>query len=320
MHSHSIESWSHDHVFLGGQHAGNERKVWVVVALTVTMMIVEITGGTIFGSLALVVDGWHMSTHAAALAISAAAYLYARRHAQDERFAFGTGKLGDLAAFTSAIVLAMIALLIGYESIMRLIAPVPIAFGEAIGIAVLSLLVNVASAWLLKDDHHHAREHAHHPDDEHAPHHDHHHAHDHNLRAAYVHVLADAATSVLAILGLSAAALFGWAFMDPIVGLIGTIVILSWAYGLVRAAGSVLLDVVPDAKLARTLRKRLERDGDRVADLHLWRVGPGHNAAIVSIVSDHPKAAAEYRERIASLPGLSHITVQVEECPHDVAA
>jgi cation diffusion facilitator family transporter len=307
MHAHSLDRFTHEHVFLGARHEHNERRVWLVVGLTFAMMVAEITGGTMFGSLALVADGWHMSTHAAALSISALAYLYARRHARDPRFAFGTGKLGDLAGFASAIVLAMIALLIGYESVTRLVHPVPIAYREAVAIAAVGLLVNLASAWLLGDehDHHHGHDHAH----------AHHHAHDHNLRSAYVHVLADAATSVLAILGLTAAGLLGWTFMDPVVGLVGTAVILAWAWGLVRDAGAVLLDTVPDPDLAGAIRERLETGGDRVSDLHLWRVGPGHNAAVVTLVSDHPEPAGAYKARLAALPALSHVTVEVEHCP-----
>ncbi|GLR77389.1 CDF family Co(II)/Ni(II) efflux transporter DmeF (plasmid) [Azospirillum oryzae] len=343
MHSHSIDTWTHRHEFLGEHHDRNERRIWIVVALTLVMMVGEIVGGTVFGSLALVADGWHMSTHAAALSISALAYVYARRHARNERFAFGTGKLGELAAFASAIILAMIALLIGYESVERLVNPVPIAYGEAIAIAVLGLAVNLGSAWLLGGEHHHHghghhhdhgahedhRRHDHHHADghdgghkdhphghEHGNEHGHggHHAHDLNMRSAYVHVLADAATSVLAILGLLAAGLFGWTWMDPIVGLVGTAVILSWAYGLIRDAGAVLLDTVPDPKLATAIRSTLETGGDRVTDLHLWRVGPGHLAAIVALVSDHPKPVATYKARLADLHGLSHVTVEVAQC------
>lgn len=328
MHSQSLTPWRHDHVFLGEHHDRNERRIWVVVALTLAMMVGEIVGGTVYGSLALVADGWHMSTHAAALTISALAYLYARRHARSERFAFGTGKIGELAAFASAIVLAMIALLIGYESVERLVNPVPIAYGEAIAIAILGLAVNLGSAWLLGGEHHHhghgqhGGDHARddHPHDEHGHEHGHghggQHAHDLNLRSAYIHVLADAATSVLAIVGLLTAGLFGWTWMDPIVGLVGTCVILSWAYGLVRDAGAVLLDTVPDRKLAAAVHETLETAGDRITDLHLWRVGPGHVAAIVALVSDHPQPVAEYKARLAHLHGLSHVTVEVACCGH----
>ena len=235
-----MKSFQHQHVFLGSRHDENAKRVWAVVGLTAVMMVGEIVGGAVFGSLALVADGWHMSTHAAALTISALAYSYARRHAHDNRFAFGTGKLGDLASFGSAIVLGMIALLIGYESVQRLMNPVSIWYDEAIAIAVLGLFVNLASAWLLRDDHGHDHHHPHHGHDNHdhdGLDHDHHHDRDLNLRAAYVHVLADALTSVLAIAGLTTAKLAGWTFMDPIVGLVGTGVILSWAYGLLRQSG-----------------------------------------------------------------------------------
>lgn len=324
MHSHSLETWTHEHVFLGERHAANERRVWLIVGLSLAMMVGEVVGGTLYGSLALVADGWHMSTHAAALAIAALAYRYARRHARDARFAFGTGKLGDLAAFASAIVLAMIALLIGYESVLRLIAPVAIATGEAMAIAALGLAVNLASARLLGDEHHHDRadgnQHGHELGHNHG--HDHdlaHHGHDHpardnNLRAAYVHVLADAATSVLAILGLAAAGWLGWTFMDPLVGLVSTAVILSWAYGLVRQSGAVLIDAVPDAGLPAAIRQAVEVEGDRVSDLHVWQLGPGHAAAIVAVVSDDPQSPGAYKRRLAQVRGLSHVTVEVERC------
>src|SRR4051794_36905256 len=230
MHAHSLDRFTHEHVFLGTRHERNERRVWLVVGLTFAMMVAEIVGGTLFGSMALVADGWHMSTHAAALAIAALAYRFARTHAHDPRFSFGTGKLGELAAFASAVILAMIALFIGYESVTRLISPVPIRFGEAIPIAVLGLGVNLASAWLLHDHDHHAHAHGHHHGDDHA--HDHgHHGHEHhdtNIRAAYVHVLADALTSVLAIIALVAGLSFGWVWLDPVMGLVGTGVIAAW--------------------------------------------------------------------------------------------
>ncbi|MBI4724169.1 MAG: CDF family Co(II)/Ni(II) efflux transporter DmeF [Rhodomicrobium sp.] len=320
-HVHPVEDFQHEHVFLGARHGENEKRVWAVVAITTVMMIAEIAGGTVFGSLALVADGWHMSTHAAALTISALAYFYARRHVHDERFAFGTGKLGDLASFASAIILGMVALLIGYESVDRLFNPVAIAYDEAIAIAVLGLAVNLASAWLLRDDHaHHHHDHGH--QHEHGPGHSHaaHDRHDGdlNLRAAYVHVLADALTSVLAIGGLLAAKIAGWTFMDPVVGLVGAGVILSWSYGLARQSGAVLIDSVPDRDLAGQIRKQLEANGDAVSDLHLWRVGPGHYAAMVSILSDHPAPPQAYKDKLVDLPRLSHVTVEVERCPGHV--
>jgi cation diffusion facilitator family transporter len=317
MHSHSIAPWTHGHVFLGGRHDQHARRTWSVVALTAAMMVAEITGGTLFGSIALVADGWHMATHVTALAIAGLAYLFARRHADDTRFSLGTGKFGELAAFGSAIILGMIALGIGYESILRLLHPVTIHFQEAIPIATLGLCVNLLSAWLLHENH--GDEHSHHHDDAHDPEHAHHHrAHDHdtNLRAAYVHVLADAMTSVLAIIGLSAAWLFGWAFMDPLVGLVGTVVIASWAFGLLRTAGGVLLDTVPDGDLTLSIRQRMEIGGDRLTDLHVWQLGPGHAAVIASVVSDAPQAPEVYKQRLGGLTGLSHVTVEVNACSH----
>jgi cation diffusion facilitator family transporter len=403
---------SHSHVFLGEGHARNERRAWLVIGLCGVMMLIEIIGGLWFGSIALVADGLHMSTHAGALLLAAMAYTFARRYAHDERFSFGTGKLGDLAGFTSAIVLAMIALLIGFEAVSRVFAPVPIKFGEAIPIACLGLAVNIASAWLLSSgghDHHHGHGHGHgHAHDDHEeeaetltfgdltlslaifedgvpprfrlspvsgslpspasirvetvrpdgarqtftfvkagdflesvdeipePHaftaevalktpsgaqtqaadfeeHDHAHGahHDNNIRAAVVHVMADAVVSVLVIVGLILARLFGWLWMDPLVGIIGAVVISAWAYGLVRDTGAILLDMNPDRRLAARLRRLVEADADQVADLHLWRLGPGHLGAIVSVATRHNRDAAYYRAKLASLPTLAHLTVEV---------
>lgn len=307
MHAQSLDSWRHDHVFLGERHQHNERRTWLVVALTAIMMVAEIVGGTIYGSMALVADGWHMSTHAAALGIAALAYRYARRHANDPRFAFGTGKVGELAGFSSAIILAMIALYIGLESSARLLNPVPISFDQAMMIAAIGLAVNLLSAWLLSADHARGKNEHHHVE-----HHDH--AHDHNIGAAYLHVLADAFTSVLAIVGLLSARLFGWLWMDALVGIVGAVVIGVWSWGLIRSSGAVLLDTVPDDALAEQIRLRLEVDGDRVSDLHLWRIGPGHKAAIVSIVSDDPKAPSTYKGWLQGIMQLSHVTVEVHRC------
>jgi len=313
MHSHSIDDFRHSHVFLGSAHERNERKTWTVIAICTAMMVAEIIGGLWFGSVALVADGLHMSTHAGALLIAALAYTYSRRYARDERLAFGTGKLGDLAAFTSATVLAMISLLIGYESIDRFFNPVQIAFNQAIPIALLGLGVNLLSAFLLRDDH----------DDDYAQVHGHERQEDlsasfhrdHNLSAAFIHVVADAAVSVLVVIGLVAGRQFGWLWMDPVMGMIATFVILSWSWTLARSAGAVLLDVSPDLTLSRRIAARLEQAGDRVSDLHLWRIGPGHLAAVISLVSDHPNAPSFYKKRLAGLPGLSHVTIEVEPCP-----
>lgn len=320
MHSHSIEPWTHDHVFLGSRHDENERRTWFVVVLTLAMMIGEIVAGTLFGSMALLADGWHMGTHAAALGIAAFAYRFARQHIGNAHFSFGTGKFGDLAAFSSAIILGIVAIQIAYESVTRLISPVSIAYGEAIAVAVLGLCVNLVSAWLLREshDHHHGHAHEHDDDHDHDDHHHHHHedGRDNNLRAAYVHVLADAATSVLAITALVLARYSGWVWADPLVGLIGSAVIASWAFGLIKAAGAVLLDVRADERLESIIRARLESGDDRITDLHLWQVGPGHRAAVISLVSDHPKPPAIYKRRLLGLKGLSHVTVEVETCPH----
>jgi cation diffusion facilitator family transporter len=292
-------------VFLGADHARNERRTRTVIALCCTMMVAEIVGGILFRSMALLADGLHMSTHTAALLIAATAYAFARRRANDRRFTFGTGKFGDLAGFTSAIVLAVIALLIAWESVARLIHPLPIAFNEAIPIATLGLGVNLLSAWLLRDEHKHDH-------DEHGPHHQH--SRDLNLRAAYVHVLADAAVSILAVIGLVVARELEWLWIDAAMGIIGAAVISNWALALVRAAGAVLLDIRPNAELVRAVRECLERGSDRVADLHLWRVGPGHNAVVATIVSHDPQAPNFYKGRLANLPGLSHVTIEVEQC------
>jgi cation diffusion facilitator family transporter len=295
-------------VFLGARHERNERRTWFVVALTVTMMVGEIAAGSVFGSMALLADGWHMATHATALGIAGIAYLFARQYADHARFTFGTGKFGELAAFSSALILLIIAVQIAYESVLRLMSPVPIVYGEAIAVASLGLCVNLASAWLLRDSHDH-----HHHGHDHA---NAHHHHDNNLRAAYIHVLADAATSVLAIAALVVAMLAGWAWADPAVGIIGSFVIASWALGLIRDAGSVLLDVSADRSLEGVIRTRLETRGDRVTDLHLWQIGPGHRAAVISLLSDQPLPPATYKRRLGGLKGLSHVTVEVELCPH----
>lgn len=327
MHTRSLKAWQHDHVFLGEGHDANERRTWAVVALTGAMMTVEIVGGYLFGSMAVMADGWHMATHAGALAIAAVAYRLARRHARDPAYAFGTGKIGELAGFASAVVMVIVALLVAWESVQRLIAPVEIEFGQAIGIAVVGLAVNLVSAWLLFDPHHHHHDHGlpmHDPDDHDHDDHDHdrhghdehHHAHGHdnNLRVAYFHVLADALTSVLAVAALLSARYLGWTAMDPLMGLVGAVLITQWSVGLLRSAGGVLVDRVPDVRLATRIRDTLEAGGDRVSDLHLWRVGPGHAALIVAVVSDRPQPPAHYKERLARFSALSHVTVEVHRC------
>ena len=322
---HAVPVASHDHVFLGERHETSERRTWAVIALCGAMMILEIVGGMVFGSIALVADGLHMSTHAGALLLAALAYTFARKHAGDARFSFGTGKFGDLAGFSSAIILALIAVLIGYEALTRVFTPVRIDFKEAIPIAVLGLVVNAASAWLLSagghDHHGHAGGHSHHLAHDHHDHHghddhDHHHGHeaahrDNNMRAAIVHVVADAAVSMLVIVGLGLASMFDWPWMDPLAGIVGALVIASWSYGLIRDTGAILLDVVPEPDLADRVRSTLEADGDSVADLHLWRLGPGHLGAIASVITDTDRDAGYYHGRLATFGSLSHLTVEV---------
>jgi len=402
---------AHNHVFLGRGHEKSERRTWAVIALCGAMMIGEIAGGLMFGSIALVADGMHMSTHAGAMLLAALAYTYARRHAADPRFTFGTGKIGDLAGFTSAVILAMIALLIAYESAARLFAPVPIHFAQAIAIACLGLAVNVASAWLLSGGGHshgpghahghtHGRVHGHEHDEAHniatgngvvvlelfedgvpprfrlrahggpalsapsasvetvrpdgarqlfamrdaggylesieeipEPHafaahvrigggdypvvfEEHAHAggkaeRDNNLRAAIVHVIADAAVSVMVIAGLSFARLFGWLWMDPLAGVVGALVIASWSYALIRDTGAILLDMNPDPRTTSRIREIVESGGDRVADLHLWRLGPGHLGAILAVATRRGRGPDYYRARLARVRGLSHLTIEV---------
>ena len=396
----------HPHIFLGEGHEKSERRTWTVIWLCGAMMCAEIVGGILFGSIALVADGLHMSTHAGALLLAALAYTYARRHATNSSFTFGTGKFGDLGGFTSAIVLAMIALLIGYESVNRLLAPVQIHFSEAIPIACVGLAVNIASAWLLSSGgHHHGHSHGGHDDDDHDEAHlvktptgelilevfeegvpprfrlraasglkpaettrittarpggatqefalidrggffesvaeipephaftahitigaetfttvfeEHAHGHsatgrDNNMRAALIHVIADAAVSVLMIVGLLLARAFGWLWMDPMAGIIGACVIANWSYGLIRDTGAILLDRIPDPRLAEDLRKTIESDGSVLTDLHLWRLGPGHLAAIVSVHPQEGRTADYYRAKLARYGSLSHVTIEIQE-------
>jgi len=308
----------HSHVFLGADHDRNARRTWIVIAITASMMVAEIAAGLVYGSMALLADGWHMATHAGAILIAALAYRYAKRNAGNGRFTFGTGKVGDLAAFASAIVLALVALLIGWESFWRLTAPVAIDFSEAILVATLGLVVNLVCAVLLHGGGKGHQDHAHHHDHHHHHHHDAHHGHHHggedsNLRAAYVHVLADALTSVLAIIALVFGSLYGWLWLDPVIGLVGMVVIGRWSLDLMRRSGAVLLDYGPrDETLPAEIREIIEREGAEIADLHVWQLGPGHHGAIVSLSADAPKLPSHYRQKLARLSALSHVTVEVE--------
>ena len=301
-------AWTHDHVYLGAGHARAESRTRFVVYLTAVFMVVEIGAGLAFGSMALLADGVHMATHVGALGLAAWAYWMARRHARNRRFSFGSGKFGDLAGFSSALVLGIISLGIAAESAMRLYAPVTIRYGEAIFVAALGLAVNIVSAVALHED----EEDAEAETEEHAPgaH------HDHNLRAAYVHVLADAATSVLALFALISGAVFGLSALDPLVGLLGAFVIARWAIQLMREAGLVLLDVEDDPALAFAIRRTLEDDiHAQIADLHLWRLGPGHRGLIVSLVSPVACSADEIKDELRRRhTGLSHVTIEVSVC------
>ena len=322
MHTSDPEAWTHSHDFLPRSHHRNERRTRFVIALTAAMMIVEIAAGIRFHSMALLADGWHMASHASALSITAFAYWFARRHRGNERYSFGTWKVGVLGGFASAVVLAVIAMLVAAESFGRFFEPLSISFDEAIAVACVGLVVNLVSAWLLREEHDHGHGHGEDPgsgdslvgsvggDGSMAAHH-----HDHNLRAAYLHVLADALTSVTAIVALTTGKLLGWIWMDPLMGLVGSAVIARWSYGLLRETSAVLLDgAVPDALRAR-LRGALEDDTtDLVADLHVWMVGPGRLAAMVTIVADDPQPPEHYRKRLREVVELAHLTVEVEPC------
>lgn len=314
----NIDPWQHSHDYAVDSSSA-ERRTRFVIAITATMMVVEIAAGIVFGSMALLADGWHMSTHVAAFLITAMAYHFSRRHANDPRYSFGTGKMGVLGGFASAVVLAVIALLMAGESIHRFFEPQPIQFNHAIGVAVIGLVVNLVCAWLLKDEphHHHDHGHAH----EHGHGHEHGHAdgpgrRDLNLRAAYIHVLADALTSVTAIVALTAGKFLGWSWLDPVMGIVGSVIVSVWAYGLVRDTSGILLDRTPETSdLPEEIRRAVESDGDsRICDLHIWQVASGKFAAIVSIVAKQPKPAEVYRELLREHEELVHVTIEVREC------
>jgi cation diffusion facilitator family transporter len=318
------QSWQHGHDFLPDRSAAERSTGWVM-ALTAAMMVLEILVGTLTQSMALLADGWHMATHVAAFGIAIYAYRYARTHARDPRFAFGTGKVTELGGFASALALAFVALAMTVESVQRLFAPRNIAFDEALWVAMLGLLVNLASAWILAREgghthHHHDHDHDH--DQEH--HDDHAHTQDHNLRAAYLHVIADALTSVLAIVALIAGKWLGWAWLDPIMGLVGAALILRWAYGLVRMTSRVLLDGVDHDATLGQIRAAIESNpqaaprSDRVTDLHVWSIAPGRLAATISVLAHDPDVPAAYRARLAGIAGLAHVVVEVNRCEDTV--
>lgn len=303
-----IDALTHSHVYLGKRHDANARRTLWVVLLTAVMMVGEIAAGIVFNSMALLADGFHMATHAGALGIAALAYRYARLHAESGRYTFGTGKVGDLAGFASALVLGIVAIGIAWESAMRLVDPTPVEFGEATIIAIIGLVVNIVSALLLGHGHDHGH------DGHHGHAHDHSHSHDHgqekdnNLRSAYLHVVADALTSVLAIAALLGGRYLGWVWLDPAMGVVGAIVIAVWSWSLMKDTGAVLLDA-SNAKLEAEIRARVEGPGDaRICDLHVWRVGPGAHAAIVSATG---VARAAICERLRPVHEIEHLTVEI---------
>ncbi|HIV79082.1 MAG TPA: CDF family Co(II)/Ni(II) efflux transporter DmeF [Candidatus Sphingomonas excrementigallinarum] len=303
---------THSHDYLGHAHDENARRTRLVVWLSTGMMVGEIVAGYLTGSMALLADGFHMATHVGALGIAAIAYSYAKRHVANPRYSWGTGKVGELAGFGSAMVLGLVSLGIAYESIMRLADPHAVAFGDAIFVAVLGLLVNVASAWLLGHGHSHGHDHGH------SHGHDHHdHSHDRyggdtNMRAAYIHVLADALTSVMAILALVAGRYLGWVWLDPAVGLLGAAVIANWSVGLMRQASTVLLDAA-DPKLAGQVREQVEAPGDlRIHDFHIWRIGPTAHAVVLSVEGvDTVLTSAAIHQRLNGMAALGHVTIEI---------
>ncbi|CAG1019475.1 Cadmium, cobalt and zinc/H(+)-K(+) antiporter [Burkholderiaceae bacterium] len=325
-HAHDLTPWQHDHQFDTGNRRGESRTRWVL-AITLITMAAEIGAGWWTGSMALLADGWHMGTHALALGVAAAAYALARRHAGDSRFSFGTWKMEVLGSFASALALGMVSIGIVVESALRLWRAEPIAIHTALMVALIGLVVNLLSAWLLHgagEGHSHDHGHAHEPHDHAEGHGEHEHdghrhgerGHDLNLRAAYVHVLADALTSVLAIGALAGALWLGWSWLDPLVGVLGAVVIAVWAIGLLRESSAILLDREMDHPLAHRIREDIESDGDaKVADLHVWRVGRDQFAAIACVVADLPQAPSVYRERLARHRQLVHLSLEVNRCP-----
>ena len=306
MHTDDLSQWQHHHIFDSGNPVG-EKNTWRVVVLTAIMMIVEITTGWVYNSMALLADGWHMSTHVVALGITAFAYVMARHYASDKRFAFGTWKIEVLGGFASSIVLGIVALYVAAESIQRFFKPLVIHYNQALVVAVVGLVVNLVSAFLLKD---HSHDHHHHGADSHG------HA-DLNLRAAYIHVIADATTSVLAIIALLGGKLFNWAWLDPMMGIVGAVVISVWAYGLLCDTSRVLLDREMDHEVVKEIQETLETDGDtRISDLHVWRVGRNQFACIVSVVAGHPKTPEEYKDLLSVHDEIVHVTVVVSHCSH----
>ncbi|MDH5357153.1 MAG: CDF family Co(II)/Ni(II) efflux transporter DmeF [Gammaproteobacteria bacterium] len=310
MHEHTLENWQHDHDF-SVQNEKGERRTHYVLYLTAITMVAEIIAGSVYGSMALLADGWHMGTHVAAFLIAIFAYRYARKHADNPAYSFGTGKVNVLGGFASAIALAIVALVMLVESLQRIIEPQQIHFNEAIIVACIGLLINVISAFLLKDDHDHHHGHSHYHHDEHGGHHH----HDHNLRAAYMHVLADAMTSLLAIAALVSGKYFGWNSLDPVMGIVGAIIITRWSYGLLKQTSPILLDASIEQEYQVKIKDAIENDADnRICDIHVWKVGANHYAAIISLVTHFPNTTEHYKGLLNNLHKLSHVTIEVNQC------
>lgn len=308
MHIHTLDQWQHTHDFLVDQKQA-ERNTQIVMLITAVTMVVEIIAGTVFGSMALLADGWHMATHVAAFGITVFAYRYARQHANDDQYTFGTGKVSVLGGFASAVALAVIAFVMAFESVERFLQPQGIQFNEALGVACLGLVVNLVSAWLLHGEHAHGHDHSHHGE------HAHHHHEDHNLKAAYIHVLADALTSVLAIFALFAGKFLGWIWLDAAMGLVGAGVITKWAYDLVSETSAILLDGGIDKHIKVEIVSTIENDADnRVVDLHVWRVSQDHLSATVSLVTHYPQKPDYYKHLLSHISSLSHVLVEVNPC------
>ena len=311
MHLHNLDRWRHQHDF-GYMHEKGEQRSRQVLAITAVTMVVEIIAGSVFGSMALLADGWHMGTHAAAFAITIFAYQYSRKHANNRQFTFGTGKVSVLGGFASAIALAVVALFMGFESIHRFFEAPQIQFNQAILVAVLGLTVNLICAVLLQGRH----EHRHNYGDHHNENHDHGHPHhqDLNLRGAYLHVLADALTSVLAIAALTLGKFFGWTWLDPLMGIVGALVITRWSYGLLTETSGILLDKNIDEEIITLIQDRIELEADnRVADIHVWKLGPKDYGAILSLVTHFPKDPLHYKKLLDEFDQLAHITVEVNQ-------
>lgn len=304
MHIHKLGQWKHGHNFFEHREQ-NEKNTQKVMGLTAVTMVVEIVAGITFGSMALLADGWHMGTHVAAFLITLFAYRYSRKNADNPDFSFGPGKINVLGAFASAVALAVVALMMAVESIGRFSSPVEIHYGQSMLVAGVGLVVNVACAFLLHGSHGH---------DHHHGHGDHHYE-DHNLKAAYFHVLADALTSVLAIIALLFGSLFGWWALDPVMGIVGALVITRWAWGLLKESSAILLDAGVESELRERIKATVEADADnRVTDLHVWKVGPHHLSAIVTLVTHYPRPVEEYRKLLAGFEQIKHLTIEVIQC------